>query len=218
MDIAYRTNPKVIFLENVKNILSHADGLTFKFIKQLFEGIGYNLFHAVQNPYKHGNIPQTRDRVFFVAFRNDLNITDFEFPKPIPLTKTIKDCLESQVNFKYYYKDDHIHMDKMKSMIVSQDTAYQLRRVYIRENKKNLCPTLTANMGQGGNNVPLILDSVGIRKLTPRECFNLMGFPTDYKLPPNMADCHLYKQSGNSIVVPIIERITEVILDKLNIE
>lgn len=89
----------------------------------------------------------------------------------------------------------------------NRDTLYQWRRVYVRENKSNLCPTLTANMGTGGHNVPLFLSDHGIRKLTPKECFKLQGFPDDFILPSDMAKSHLYKQAGNSVVVPVVERI-----------
>ena len=89
------------------------------------------------------------------------------------------------------------------------NTIYQWRRVYVRENKSNVCPTLTANMGTGGHNVPLIKTETGIRKLTPRECFNLQGFPKDYKLPTDLSNTRLYKQAGNSVVVPVIERIAD---------
>jgi len=81
----------------------------------------------------------------------------------------------------------------------------------VRKNKSNVCPTLTANLGTGGHNVPLIFTKQGIRKLTPRECFNLQGFPLTFKLP-NLANCHLYKQAGNSVVVPLIKRIAENVL------
>jgi DNA (cytosine-5)-methyltransferase 1 len=81
----------------------------------------------------------------------------------------------------------------------------------VRKNKSNVCPTLTANLGTGGHNVPLIFTKQGIRKLTPRECFNLQGFPSTFKLP-DLANCHLYKQAGNSVIVPLIKRIAENIL------
>jgi len=81
----------------------------------------------------------------------------------------------------------------------------------VRRNKSNVCPTLTANLGTGGHNVPLVFTKQGIRKLTPRECFNLQGFPPTFKLP-NLANCHLYKQAGNSVIVPLIKRIAENVL------
>ncbi len=100
--------------------------------------------------------------------------------------------------------------------IKNSNSIYQWRRKYVRENKNGVCPTLTANMGTGGHNVPLILTKKGIRKLTPRECFNFQGFPSSFKLP-NIVKSQLYKQAGNSVVVPVIRRIAEkifVALDK----
>ena len=105
------------------------------------------------------------------------------------------------MNSKYY--------PMLLESMTNRDTVYQLRRVYVRENKKNVAPTLTANMGTGGHNVPLIIDDYGIRKLTPKECFMLQGFPNEYTLPENMANSHLYKQAGNSVTVTVIEKIAE---------
>ena len=103
-------------------------------------------------------------------------------------------------------------IDLLKKEITDKNSIYQYRRVYVRKNKSNLCPILTANMETGRHNVPLILDDYGIRKLTPRECFLFQGFPKDFVLP-NISDCHLYKQAGNSVCVPVIERIAERIMD-----
>jgi DNA (cytosine-5)-methyltransferase 1 len=94
----------------------------------------------------------------------------------------------------------------------SKDTIYQWRRVYARENKDHVCPTLTANMGEGGHNVPLVLVDDGIRKLTPRECFNFQGFPKTFKFPLGMSDSKLYKQAGNSVTTVLIEKIAKEIL------
>lgn len=100
-----------------------------------------------------------------------------------------------------------------RSWVVLHSGHSQWRRKYVRENKNNLCPTLTANMGTGGHNVPLLNvqgKSDTIRKLTPRECFNFQGFPKDFKLP-NISNGNLYKQAGNSVVVPTIKRIASQI-------
>lgn len=87
----------------------------------------------------------------------------------------------------------------------------------MRENKSKILPTLTANMGTGGNNVPIILtDSGEIRKLTPREVFNGQGYPRDFKFPDNISDSQLYKQAGNSVTVPVINRIAENIVKALD--
>ena len=105
--------------------------------------------------------------------------------------------------------------DELEESMTSRDTVYQWRRKYVRENKSNLCPTLTANMGMGGHNVPLIIDSTGgFRKLTPKECFKFQGF-NGIKLP-DTGDSQLYKQAGNSVTVPLIKRLAEAIKDSLD--
>lgn len=92
-----------------------------------------------------------------------------------------------------------------------ENAVYQWRRKYVRKNKQGVVPTLTANMGTGGHNVPLIKTRYGIRKLTPHECFNVQGFPESFKLPNDLAESRLYKQAGNSVCVTVIERIAEQI-------
>ena len=105
----------------------------------------------------------------------------------------------------------------LRDSIKSKDTVYQFRRVYVRENQSNQCPTLTANMGTGGHNVPLIKVDDGFRKLTPRECFNFQGYPKSFMLPKELANSHLYKQAGNSVTVTLIKKlalsINEVLTD-----
>jgi DNA (cytosine-5)-methyltransferase 1 len=98
----------------------------------------------------------------------------------------------------------------------SEDTVYQWRRQYVRENKSNVCPTLTANMGTGGHNVPLIKDMYGLRKLTPRECFNLQGFPKDYQFPLDVPNSQLYKQAGNSVTVEMISVLAKLLKEALD--
>ena len=96
--------------------------------------------------------------------------------------------------------------EEKKRDIDQKGQVYQWRRKYVRQNKKGVSPTLTANMGMGGHNVPIIYDGIGIRKLTPRECFRIQGFPDSYKLP-DIADSALYKQAGNSVSTTVLERI-----------
>ena len=199
--------PKAILLENVKNLKSHDKGNTIKVIYQELENLGYFLTDKVMNAMEYGNIPQNRERIYIVGFLDKKAFFNFEFPSKIPLTKTIHDCLENEVDEKYYYNNKPLY-NRIKDDIKRRDTIYQWRRRYVRENKNNVCPTLTANMGMGGHNVPIILDDKGIRKLTPRECANFQGFPKDYKLP-DIADSQLYKQFGNSVVVPVVSRIVK---------
>jgi len=201
--------PKAFLLENVKNLKTHDKGNTLKVIlEKLEKELGYFVKVKVLNTMEYGNLPQNRERIYIVGFLDKKAYDNFSFPEKIKLTKTIHDCLEEkEVDDKYYYNDKPLY-EVLKKEIKKRDTVYQWRRKYVRENKNNVCPTLTANMGMGGHNVPLILNGKGIRKLTPRECANFQGFPKNYKLP-NIADSHLYKQFGNSVSIPVIQRVAE---------
>jgi DNA (cytosine-5)-methyltransferase 1 len=110
-----------------------------------------------------------------------------------------------------------MYYEQLLKTMTNHDTVYQWRRVYVRENKNNLCPTLTANMGTGGHNVPLIIDNYGFRKLTPRECLMFQGFPLYFKIPELMSNAHIYKQAGNAVSVPVIERIAQNIINALDL-
>ena len=204
--------PRVAFFENVKNLVSHDNGNTFRVICSELDKLGYKYLFQVLNAAEYGNVPQNRERIYIVAFRNKEDYANFDLPKSIPLNKTIHDVIDfdNKVDDKFYYTaEKNTFFDELKNNMTKHDTTYQWRRVYVRENKSKLVPTLTANMGTGGHNVPLILtNSNQIRKLTPRECFNVQGFPTDYKLP-NQSNGRLYKQAGNSVAVPVVERIAQ---------
>ena len=216
--IIEKHKPKVVFLENVKNLVSHDEGKTFKVLVEILEQkLGYKVFSKVLNSMKHANIPQNRERIFIVAFDPNQvkNYSKFNFPSEIKLTKTIHDILEKgKQNDNLYYKKDHPYYPELEKTMTSKDTVYQWRRIYVRENKSNVCPTLTANMGAGGHNVPLIKDNYGIRKLTPRECFLFQGYPENYHLP-NIANSRLYMQAGNSVTTTLIERISNEIVKVL---
>ena len=208
--------PKAFLLENVKGIKSHESGATFTYMLKELASQGYHLKCETLNSKDHANIPQNRERVFVVGFRCPEAAERFSFPKPKQLTATIHDCLETgAVDGRYYYDDRYSMSEEIVKQVVKRDTVYQWRRQYVRENKSNACPTLTANMGSGGHNVPLVRDSKGVRKLTPRETANFQGFPSSFKLP-DMAPSHLYHQFGNSVTVPLIERIAKQIVSALN--
>ncbi len=201
--------PEGFLLENVKNLKNHDNGKTFKIIKKTLINLGYHLKVKVLNSMEYGNIPQNRERVYIVGFKNKKYHDKFSFPDPIKLTKSVVSLLEKKVPKKYYYNGKPLHK-RIKDAIKEEGKVYQWRRKYVRENKKGVCPTLTANMGTGGHNVPIIKVKDGIRKLTPRECARLQGFPDDYKLP-NIADSALYKQIGNSVSIPVVEAVAKKI-------
>lgn len=216
MDYITIHNPKVIFLENVKNLKGHDKGKTFRVIKQSLIDSGYKVFSNVLNTRIVTDIPQNRERIYIVAFRSDLyDDSDFLFPDPSDEIKEVQSLIDKEVSEEFFYTDRFLHYEKLKETIKDPTTFYQWRRQYVRENKSNACPTLTANMGTGGHNVPLILSENGIRKLTPRECFRFQGFPEDFKLP-DLANSHLYKQAGNSVSVPVIKLIAQNIFKKMN--
>lgn len=211
--------PKAFLLENVKGIKSHDNGETFEFMISKLEKCGYFLQYETLNSKDHANVPQNRERVFIVGFRSRSACDAFAFPKKIKLTKTIHDCLEpGKIDDRYYYDSRFPMSSKILKEVVKRDTIYQWRRQYVRENKSNACPTLTANMGSGGHNVPLIRDGRGVRKLTPRETANFQGFSNkSYKLP-NISDSHLYHQIGNSVTVPLIQKIAKQIAKALELD
>lgn len=214
IEILKVVKPKCVFIENVKGILSHNKGKSFEKVKELICYAGFSNFnYQLVNSSVH--LPQNRERVYIVAFNDCLQDFDFDthlnkFQGKIEL----KHCLERDVSEKYFYtKKDKIY-PILKENCKNEDSIYQYRRYYVRENKSKLCPCLTSNMGTGGHNVPIIKIGNKIRKLTPRECFNLQGFPSSYKFP-HVADCHLYKQIGNSVSVPIVGAIADGIYEFL---
>ena len=201
--------PKILFLENVKGFVNHDNGNTFRVVKETLEEMGYKVFTKVLNAKDFG-VPQNRERIYIVAFLDDI---EFEFPEALCTEVSIKSKLQKDVLEKYYYNGKPL-FERIKDDVVNENSIYQWRRQYVRENKSGVCPTLTANMGTGGHNVPIVRDKKGIRKLTPRECANFQGFPDTFILP-NLVDSQLYKQCGNSVVVEVINKIAEKILKRI---
>ncbi len=210
-------SPTGFFLENVKNLEGHNFGKTFGNILEVLDTLGYDVRYEVLNTMEYSQLPQNRERIYIVGFKKETDlIHNFDFPKKETMRKRIKDILQNsnEIDEKYYYNNKSI-FEKMKHFKFEENKAYQWRRKYVRENKSGVVPTLTANMGTGGHNVPLVKDKKGLRKLTPRECARLQGFPETYKLP-SIADSHLYKQFGNSVSIPVVEKIASNIYKVLN--
>ena len=236
-----KMKPKAFLLENVKNLAGHDGGKPLRTIKNVMQNdLGYSFIPFIKNSKDFG-VPQTRERIYIVGFRDEagfnsegmfegVNMNDpeeypcscsFKLPDGIDSKPCVRDFLFLQrQDDKYYYNKDHAYYAELNKTMRSKQTVYQWRRVYVRENKSNLCPTLTANMGTGGHNVPLIRDDYGIRKLTPEECFSMQGFyliNENYKLPETLADSHLYKQAGNSVAVPVVKAIADNLKRALDI-
>jgi DNA (cytosine-5)-methyltransferase 1 len=203
-------------LENVKNLVGHNNGETFNIIKESLTNLGYFVKYKVLNGMEYGNIPQNRERIYILAFLDKNQYNLFEFPQKIPLTTKLFDVIDffGDVDEKYYYTEGkykgNIFDELSKAMeeeSIDCPSVYQWRRIYVRKNQSGVVPCICCNSGAGGHNLPLIKDSKGrIRKLTPKECFNVQGYPKDYKYP-NLSDARLYKAAGNSVVVPVVARI-----------
>ena len=217
LEILEYHKPSFLILENVKNLLTHDKKNTFKIIKENLEKLNYKITYKILDTCKITSIPQHRERIYIIGTKIDkLNniddIFDLEFEKI--KQNNIKNYLDINVPEKFYYTNKYNCYELIKNSItknIDSNTIYQFRRSFIRENKNNVCPTLTANMGTGGHNVPLLKDDIGIRKLTPRECFNLQGFPSNFKLD-NLSDSSLYRLAGNAVSVPIIDLIINKLL------
>lgn len=244
--------PRFLLLENVKNLKSHDKGRTYLVIKSKLEEAGYIIKEHVLNTMDYTDLPQNRERIYIIGFLNKDDADKFYFFDQLNNFKKNKSSVDRandvkatinydiQQDFKYYYtkekyphyfisENEFVPTDKKSVRInLSEDINemyqfYQLRRgMYVRKNKSDVCPTLTANMGTGGHNVPLILVNDKIRKLTPSETFRLQGFPVTngYELPTTIngklyGDANLYKQAGNAVSVPVIKLISEQILNIL---
>ena len=208
--IAEAKLPKVIFLENVANLLEHNDGNSFLTVYNALVPLGYTFKYQVMDALEYGNIPQHRERIFIVAFLDYEQCKRFSFPEPIPLTVAMNDILVRSVphDKSYYYDESSVHWSALKRIVTNKKALYKIWDNGVSPKPYYVCPTLTANMGTYPDRVPVILDNYGIRKITPFECLSLQGYPKDFGFP-NIPLASAYKQCGNSVVVPVIRRIAE---------
>ena len=213
--------PKVIFCENVKGLTIHDRGRTFKIIKRAFEQIGYTVYDKVLNSKDFG-VPQNRERIYIVCFRNDIDNHNFQFPQGEDSATCIKDIMDpAPVPSKYYLSNTYLNTlirHKERHMAKGNGFGYEIRDIdgqagtivcggmgrernlIVDEREHSMIPT-TRIKGE--------INKENIRKLTPREWARLQGFPENFKL--ELADTHLYKQFGNSVTVNVIEAIAKEI-------
>ena len=223
--ICAEKKPKVIFCENVKGLTIHDHGRTFKVIVGALRELGYTVFYKLLNSKDFG-VPQNRERIYIVAFRNDIAPGEFIFPDGTDSTKTIRDIMEAApIPSKYYLSDVYMQTlinHKQRHAAKGNGFGYEIRDL------DGIAGTLVCGgMGRERN---LIIDtrehdttptthikgkinSDGIRKMTPREWARLQGFPDSFKFV--LADVHLYKQFGNSVTVPVIKAIATKIKEVL---
>ncbi len=205
--------PEGFLLENVKNLESHDKGRTFEIIVSTLNELGYSVKHKVLNTKDYGRLPQNRERIYIVGFKDEKKSDLFRFPEKVKTTKEVKSILQDlkNVNEKYIYNDKALY-ERICDEVIEENVAYQWRRKYVRKNQSGVFPTLTANMGMGGHNVPIVVQGDTVRKITPRECARLQGFPDSYIIPKELSDSAVYKQFGNSVSVTVLKRIAEQIL------
>ena len=213
LEIAKHHKPQCIILENVKNLSTHDNGDTLKTIITSLEKEKYHIIYKVLNTSDISTIPQHRERIYIVCVKEKKIFDKFNLNFNSVIKNKITNMLSDKIiDDKYYYNNNENKIHNMvKEAVINNNTIYQFRRIYVRENKNNECPTLTANMGSGGHNVPIVLDKKGPRKLTPRECFNFQGFPQEYLLP-KLSDSKLYKLAGNAVSVPVVKLIADKII------
>lgn len=227
--ICEKHRPKAIFCENVKGLYIHDKGNTFKVIKSEFEAIGYKFFYKILNSRDFG-VPQTRERIYMVAFREDYAEGDyvFEFPKPVKTNATLNDIRERNVSAKYYLSD--VYMATLRRHRARHEAAGHGFGYVIRDWDGVAGAIVCGGMGRETNLlkeekgtpeglVPVThihgaINKEGIRKMTPREWARLQGFPEDFKLV--LSDVHLYKQFGNSVSIPVIEAIARALVARLH--
>ena len=215
VEVAKIVEPTIIFLENVSNLIDHDNGRTFITMYNALSEIGYVLRYKNLSANEYGNLPQTRNRTYVVAFKDECMCSMFQYPDEVDLTTEIFDIIDKHTKQKdiYYYTDESDAFYKyMITRVKRKDSIYRVHDSGIHLAKNNTCPTLTASMGTRANRVPILIDDFGYRKLTVRECLDFQGFPKEYSFPSETTIGQAYKQIGNSVCVPVIKRIAEQIL------
>ena len=202
---------KIIFMENVKNLVSHNNGKTLLTIKNEIQKLGYSFYYKVLNATDYG-IPQKRERIYIVCFRNDLNIKNFKFPEPIELIKHLEDLLleDNQIPKNFYVNRDDIIIKNIEDNEYSNKSIKlgivnkggQGERIY---STKGVAITLSAYGGGIFSKTGGYLIDGKYRKLMPRECARIMGYPDDFKITDNKNQA--YKQFGNSVVIDVLQYI-----------
>ncbi len=207
--------PRIVFMENVKNFAVHDDGKTLEVVQSTMEELGYSFSYRVLNAVDYG-VPQKRERIYMVCFRDDIGIEMFNFPAPFPLKKHVEDFLlpEDEIKEKYYVNRPDTYMSEKVDDKYS-DTPIRLgivnkggqgERIY---STKGIAITLSAYGGGVFSKTGGYLVNGRYRKLAPRECARIMGYPDSYIIAKN--ENQAYKQFGNSVVIDVLQYIAEEI-------
>ena len=208
--------PVAFLLENVRGITNHDGGNTIKVIMNTLDEIGYSCKDSVINALDYG-IPQNRERWYCIGFRKDLHIdlSDIDLKQKKSLMYDLSSIIKQNSDSKYAisdicYQNIMKHVELKKIEVDDYTLAYEIRPSRCQFATKNYSPCLTAKMGTGGNNVPVVIKQK--RRLTEEECLKIMGYPSSYKVGRGS---HGYKQIGNSVVVTVISQLAQIITQKL---
>ena len=195
--------PSAFLLENVKNLKSHDKGNTFKvIINALEKELNYDIHYKVIDAGKV--VPQHRERIFIVGFREPL---DFKFPELVDKRPVLGDVLEDSVDEKYTLKDgtwNALQRHKAKHKAKGNGFGFNLA------DKKGVAKTLSARYYKDGAEILIDQGKKNPRRLTPRECARIMGFPEKFKIP--VSDNQAYRQFGNAVVVPVVKEIAKAMV------
>ncbi len=207
--------PKVVFMENVRNFATHDGGNTIKVVENTIRELGYDFNYQVLSAADY-NIPQKRERVYMVCFRKDLSVKDFVYPKPMPLHRHVEDFLlpDSDERIKPLYRerndlklqDDDGQYTNHTKRIGTIGKGGQGERIY---STKGIAITLSAYGGGFFAKTGGYLVNGRPRRLHPRECARIMGFPDTYQISSSMGQA--YKQFGNSVVVDVLQYVAREI-------
>ena len=208
--------PKVVFLENVPNLMEHDDGKTFLVIYNGLAQFGYAVYYRVLASNDYGNLPQIRKRIYIVAVREDIADRVYQYPEPIELTLKSNDIIQRSVKQHdiYYYTEGKMY-ERLLAQMKDRKAIYRITDTGVRWTKNQMCPTLTANMGTHKDRVPVVWDDYGIRKMTLREALDFQGFPKEFYFPKTITIDDAYKQIGNTVSVPVIKRLASQIKEVL---
>lgn len=217
--------PKILVFENSPFLRQGEGGAWFLEVKNAIKKAGYwfrdENSHEL-NTYDFTDLPQQRNRLFMVAFNTDYFLSGkFEFPTEKNLNpKRLADFVEfdGEVDSSYYMNNENKYFQMITGAVTDKQCLYQLRKYQVRPKEPNVCPTLTANMGLGGHNVPFIMNGKGLRKLTEYECLHLQGFPKEYRFPDIVPRAKRYMQVGNAVAAPIAKLLAAKVREKLDRE
>lgn len=218
-----KNKPSVIVFENSPYLKSGENGSWFLRVEQEIKKAGYWFRESNAQEidcYNVSGLPQKRNRLFMVAFSiRHFKNGKFNFPegKINDMEKDLSKFVDFSVqkDDNYYLPHNNKYFDLIKGHESDDNCLYQLRKYLVRTKEVNTCPTLTANMGQGGHNVPFIIQNNNIRKLTEYECLRLQGFPISFEFPESVPRGARYVQAGNAVAVPVAELIGKKVYEKI---